>query len=58
MVLVLQILRTIGVGQFGRVKLVRHKITGECFALKCLQKEKIGLEGSQSTVRNEVQVCA
>ena len=32
-------LRTLGQGAFGRVKLCQHKVTGECFALKCQSKK-------------------
>jgi serine/threonine protein kinase len=35
----LQILRTLGQGAFGRVKLCQHKISGETFALKCQSKK-------------------
>jgi CRP-like cAMP-binding protein len=35
----LQVLRTLGQGAFGRVKLCQHKISGETFALKCQSKK-------------------
>jgi cAMP-dependent protein kinase regulator len=38
----LNTLRTLGQGAFGRVKLCQHKVTGECFALKC-QSKKVSL---------------
>lgn len=37
----LRILRTIGTGTFGRVKLVQHKKTKQVMALKCLQKAHV-----------------
>ena len=37
----LKILRTIGTGTFGRVKLVQHKGTGAACALKCMNKTDI-----------------
>jgi len=37
----LERLQTIGTGTFGRVFLVKHKQTGEYFALKCLKKSEI-----------------
>ena len=37
----LKIIRTIGTGTFGRVKLCQHKTTGEVIAMKCLHKAHI-----------------
>lgn len=37
----LKIIRTIGTGTFGRVKLCQHKSSGEVIAMKCLQKAHI-----------------
>merc|ERR1711871_345434 len=37
----LEIGRTLGCGAFGRVKLVKHKQSGDLFALKCLTKSEI-----------------
>jgi protein kinase X len=37
----LERLQTIGTGTFGRVFLVKHKPTGEYYALKCLKKSEI-----------------
>lgn len=39
----LQVLRTLGQGAFGRVKLCQHKISGETFALKCQSKKVRGV---------------
>jgi cGMP-dependent protein kinase len=42
----LEIMRTIGTGTFGRVKLVRHSPTGQVCALKCMNKAEV-LESHQ-----------
>ena len=34
----LEVMRTLGVGTFGRVKMVRHKETDMPYALKCMRK--------------------
>ena len=45
--------RTIGVGSFGRVRLVQHKPTGNVFALKSLSKKLIIQYRQQQHLRNE-----
>jgi len=50
-----QVHRTIGTGQNGRVKLVEHMTTGECFAMKCLNKQAIMKAGSEETVKSEIK---
>ena len=42
----LQVMRTIGTGTFGRVKLVKHTHTGQVCALKCMNKADV-LEAHQ-----------
>ena len=37
----LQIIKDLGQGSFGKVKLVKHKKTNQYFAMKCLFKEQI-----------------
>ncbi len=37
----LKVIRTIGTGTFGRVKLCQHKASGEVLAMKCLHKAHI-----------------
>jgi serine/threonine protein kinase/CRP-like cAMP-binding protein len=49
----LEILRTLGSGTFGRVKLVRHKKSGMPFAMKILSKKQILLNKQQQNVMNE-----
>ena len=49
----LKIMRTIGMGQFGRVKIVQHKITKACYALKCLRKAAIFEAGQEEHIRME-----
>lgn len=34
-------LKTLGTGSFGRVMLVKHKETGQHFAMKILDKQKV-----------------
>lgn len=36
-----EMLRTLGTGSFGRVKLVKFKQNNEVYALKCLKKKQI-----------------
>lgn len=52
----LEVLRTLGAGTFGRVKLVRHRPTGNAYALKMLQKAQIVAYGQQKNILNERNV--
>lgn len=54
----LEVMRTLGAGTFGRVKMCRHKPTGKPFALKVLQKAQIVAYGQQKNVMNERDVMA
>lgn len=54
----LEILRTLGSGTFGRVKLVRHKPTGAAYALKILNKASVVAYKQQRNVVNEKSVMA
>jgi cGMP-dependent protein kinase len=54
----LEILTEIGVGQYGRVKLVKSKKTGATYAMKCLEKRKVKALGQVVHVRNEKQIMA
>jgi len=47
---------TLGCGAFGRVKLAKHKQTGNCFALKCLTKADIVSNNLQEHIVNERNV--
>jgi serine/threonine protein kinase len=38
------------------VKLVEHTLTGECFAMKCLDKRRIKEAGSEHTIKSEITV--
>lgn len=49
----LEHLRVIGVGMFGQVRLVRHVVTKNVYALKTMKKELIVRHGQQEHVRNE-----
>lgn len=49
----LEMKATLGKGAFGRVKLVRHRPTGELFALKCMAKVEIVKQRLQDHVINE-----
>lgn len=37
-------LKTLGTGSFGRVMLVKHKGTEQFFAMKILDKQKVGAQ--------------
>lgn len=37
----LEVIKLLGQGSFGKVKLVKHKKTRQFFALKCLSKQNI-----------------
>jgi cGMP-dependent protein kinase len=52
----LEVIRTLGAGTFGRVKLVRHKPTNKPFAMKVLQKAQVVAYGQQKNVMNERNV--
>lgn len=52
----LEVLRTLGAGTFGRVKLVRHKSTNKPYAMKVLQKAQVVAYGQQKNVMNERNV--
>jgi len=54
----LELRRLLGVGSFGRVKLVVHKTTGNTYALKCLRKAQIVATKQQSHVLNEKNILA
>ena len=49
----LRIMRTIGTGTFGRVKLVQHTVTGKVCALKCMQKTEIVASHQEKNIMNE-----
>ena len=49
----LRIMRTIGTGTFGRVKLVQHTISGRVCALKCMQKTEIVASHQENNIMNE-----
>ena len=50
--------RILGVGTFGRVKLVRHKPTNTAYALKCMRKQQVVATKQHSHVLNEKQILA
>jgi len=54
----LQIVRTIGEGTFGRVKLVSHVPTSRLYALKCLQKRSIEQMAQAENVVTEVKLLS
>ncbi|KAJ0410103.1 hypothetical protein ATCC90586_001588 [Pythium insidiosum] len=54
----LEVLRTLGMGTFGRVKLVRHKTTGQPYAMKILNKANIVAYKQQVNVLHEKQLMA
>lgn len=46
--------RTLGVGKFGRVRLVQHRISAATYALKMISKRLLIDSGQEEHVRNEV----
>jgi len=54
----LELRRILGVGTFGRVKLVVHKPTGVTYALKCMRKAQVVATKQQSHVLNEKKILA
>jgi len=54
----LNIVKDVGRGAFGRVKIVKHKTTGEIFALKVMQKIMIVKTKNQTQVVREKQLLA
>ena len=49
----LQTITTLGSGGFGVVKLVKHEVSGECYALKCQSKAVIIQNDMQTYILNE-----
>lgn len=54
----LEVVRIIGTGSFGAVKLVLHPRTGESYALKCVSKSAVVRKGQQDHIQNERQLMA
>ena len=54
----LELRRILGVGTFGRVKLVRHVPTNTPYALKCMRKAQVVATKQQSHVLNEKNILA
>ncbi len=53
-----EILTTLGVGTFGRVRLVRHKITSKYYAAKILKKMEILKSKQIDHVQSEVKILS
>ena len=51
-------IRTVGVGQYGRVRLVKSIKTGQLYAMKCLEKQRILDLGQTTHIKNERIVMA
>ena len=51
-------IRTLGTGTFGRVKLVRHRYTADTYAMKILQKAQIVAFQQQTNVVTEKKIMA
>ena len=47
----MELRRILGVGTFGRVKLIVQKSTQETYALKCMRKEPPAAPGTQMALR-------
>jgi len=54
----LELRRILGVGTFGRVKLVLHKPSNTAYALKCMRKQQVVATKQQSHVLNEKRILA
>ncbi|RHY87303.1 hypothetical protein DYB37_004957 [Aphanomyces astaci] len=54
----LQVLRTLGTGTFGRVKLVKHKVSGRAYAMKVMQKSQVVAYKQQVNILNEKNLLA
>lgn len=54
----LTILKTLGVGAFGRVKLAKKQSTDQYYALKCLEKQTVLDTGLQDHVLSEMRVMS
>jgi CRP-like cAMP-binding protein/tRNA A-37 threonylcarbamoyl transferase component Bud32 len=52
----LKIMRTLGQGTFGRVKLVQSKTSKRVFALKCMQKQQIKQAHQERNIMNEKNI--
>ncbi len=52
----LEIIKMLGCGTFGRVKLVKSKETGECYALKCMTKAQLAKSFQAENVMNEKNI--
>ena len=50
--------RTVGLGTYGKVLLVRHAATGTPFALKCLDRRLVVANAQQRAVRAAVAAAA
>ncbi|KAK3103513.1 hypothetical protein FSP39_019786 [Pinctada imbricata] len=53
-----EILRTIGEGTYGKVKLAIEKDTGEHVAIKHIKKQKISRNTDLSSIRREIQIMS
>ncbi|XP_034935496.1 cAMP-dependent protein kinase catalytic subunit beta-like [Chelonus insularis] len=51
-----QVLRTLGIGAFGRVKLIKHKQTSTYYAMKILEKRQLVKTKQIDHTRNEKRV--
>ena len=47
---------TLGRGAYGVVKLIRDRETGKLFALKIMNKEKIGEEAGLEVIKREIEI--
>ena len=49
-------LGSVGKGSFGRVNLVKHNLTGDTFAMKQIQKERVQGDKHIQHIKNEKQI--
>ncbi|KAL9114784.1 MAG: hypothetical protein Q9227_001464 [Pyrenula ochraceoflavens] len=50
-----QVIKTLGEGSFGKVKLARHKVTGQEVAMKIIARRKLSTRDMQGRVEREIQ---
>lgn len=54
----LDVLRTLGCGTFGRVKLVKYRVSGTPYAMKVIRKAQVVAYKQQKNVLNEKRIMA
>lgn len=50
-----KVIKTLGEGSFGKVRLARHKVTGQDVAMKVIARRKLHNRDMQGRVEREIQ---